>query len=175
MHVDDIKLAGKKRNINPTWKVRMEDVDLGEPTSFLDHLYLGCTQNENVRLARILWRITKVCLNLGFLLVLWKDYEMPKLHGNLSQTLSLHGPVTWKVMRSKVQRVVLRGDIVKDDSGSYAVFTCSSASQMTAAKVMDVIARQAGCAGQAATQICLHPSPNGGRSQIAQNSKVRVS
>ena len=34
-------------------------------------------------------------------------------------------------------RVVLRGDIVKDDSGSYAVFTeqGSSASQMTSAKV----------------------------------------
>ena len=34
-------------------------------------------------------------------------------------------------------RVVLRGDIVKDDSGSYAVFTeqGSSASQMTAAKI----------------------------------------
>ena len=38
-------------------------------------------------------------------------------------------------------RVVLRGDIVKDDSGTYAVFTeqGSSASQMTAAKVMDII------------------------------------
>ena len=36
-------------------------------------------------------------------------------------------------------RVVFRGDIVRDDSGSYAVFTeqGSSASQMTAAKVMD--------------------------------------
>ena len=40
-------------------------------------------------------------------------------------------------------RVVLRGDIVKDNSGSYAVFTeqGSSASQMTAAKIMDFIAR----------------------------------
>ena len=38
-------------------------------------------------------------------------------------------------------RVVLRGDIVKDDSGSYAVFTGqgSSASQITDAKVMDVL------------------------------------
>ena len=38
-------------------------------------------------------------------------------------------------------RVVLRGDIVKEDSGSYAVFTeqGSLASQMTAAKVMDSI------------------------------------
>ena len=37
-------------------------------------------------------------------------------------------------------RVVLRGDIVKDDSGSFAVFTeqGSSASQMTAAKVMHI-------------------------------------
>ena len=24
----------------------MEDVNLGEPTSFLDHVYLGCTQRE---------------------------------------------------------------------------------------------------------------------------------
>ena len=48
-------------------------------------------------------------------------------------------------------RVVLRGDIGKDDSGSYAVFTeqGSSASQMTAAKVMDIISRLPGCAGQA--------------------------
>ena len=37
-------------------------------------------------------------------------------------------------------RVVLWGDTVKDDSGAYAVFTeqGSSASQMTAAKIMDV-------------------------------------
>ena len=46
-------------------------------------------------------------------------------------------------------RVVLRGDIVKDDSGSYAVYTeqGSSASQMTAAKIMDIISRLPGCAG----------------------------
>ena len=52
-------------------------------------------------------------------------------------------------------RVVLRGDKVKDDSGAYAVFTeqGSSASQMTAANVMDVIARLLGCAGQAADAV----------------------
>ena len=48
-------------------------------------------------------------------------------------------------------RVALRGDFVKDDSGSYAVFTeqGSSASQMTAGKVMDIIFRLPGCTGQA--------------------------
>ena len=44
------------------------------------------------------------------------------------------------------------GDTVEDDSGSYAVFTeqGSPASQMTTAKVMDVVARLPGCAGQSA-------------------------
>ena len=46
VYVDDIKLAGKKQNINPMWKVQNKEVDLGEPTSFLDHVYLGCTQRQ---------------------------------------------------------------------------------------------------------------------------------
>ena len=52
-------------------------------------------------------------------------------------------------------RVVLRGDIVKDDSGSYAEFTeqGSSASQMTAAKVMFITSRLPGCDGQAADAV----------------------
>ena len=52
-------------------------------------------------------------------------------------------------------RVVLRGDIVKDDLESYAVFTeqGSSASLLTAAKVMDIICRLPGCAGQAADAV----------------------
>ena len=46
VYVDDIKLAGKKQNINLMWKVLNKEVDLGEPTSFLGHVYLGCTQRE---------------------------------------------------------------------------------------------------------------------------------
>ena len=44
---------------------------------------------------------------------------------------------------------------MKHDSGSYAVFDekGSSASQMTAAKVMDIISRLPGCAGQAADAV----------------------
>ena len=64
-------------------------------------------------------------------------------------------------------RVVLRGDIVKDNSGSCAVFTeqGSSASQMTAAKIMDIISRLPGCDGQAAdavsayTQVKMEDAP----------------
>ena len=44
---------------------------------------------------------------------------------------------------------------MKDDSGSYAVFTeqGSSASPMTAAKFMDIVSRLPGCAGQAADAV----------------------
>ena len=42
--MDDIKLAGKKQDL--MWKTSMKHVDPGEPTSFLDHVYLGCTQRD---------------------------------------------------------------------------------------------------------------------------------
>ena len=44
--VDDTKLAGKKQKIDPMWKILNKEVDLGEPTSLLDHVYLGCTQRK---------------------------------------------------------------------------------------------------------------------------------
>ena len=46
MYVDDIKLAGKKQNLDPMWKLLNTEVDFGDTTSFLDHLYLGCTQRH---------------------------------------------------------------------------------------------------------------------------------
>ena len=56
---------------------------------------------------------------------------------------------------------------MKNDSGSYAVFTEQgpSASQKTAAKFMDIISRLPGCAGQAAdavsayTQVKMEDAP----------------
>ena len=35
-----------ERRKTATWKILMKDVDMGEPTSFLDHVSLGCTQRE---------------------------------------------------------------------------------------------------------------------------------
>ena len=61
---------------------------------------------------------------------------------------------------TKHQRYQCRGDTVKDDSGSYAVLTeqGSSASQKTAAKVMDIDSRLPGCAGQAADAVSAETS-----------------
>ena len=66
-------------------------------------------------------------------------------------------------------RVVLRGDIVKDDSGPYAVFTeqGSSASRTTAAKVMDVTARMRRTSSR--RSISVHPGKNGRCSKITNS------
>ena len=39
-------MTGKKQNMAPMWKKLMKRADLDEPTSFLDHVFLGCTQRE---------------------------------------------------------------------------------------------------------------------------------
>ena len=55
-------LAGKKHNLDPMWKLLNKEVDLGEPTSFLDHVYLewpggwgpqGMSQTGGGGLARV--------------------------------------------------------------------------------------------------------------------------
>ena len=74
-------------------------------------------------------------------------------------------------------RVVLRGDIVKDDSGSYAVFTeqGSSASQMTAASHGHHLQTALLHRTSSWRSICLYPGKNGRCSQIVENSKIGVS
>ena len=72
-----------------------------------------------------------------------------------------------KQFQTSQGRVAQDGDVVKDDSGSYAVFTepGSSASHMVAAQVLDLISRLPGYAGQASvavsayTQVKLEDDP----------------
>ena len=75
-------------------------------------------------------------------------------------------------------RAELRGDIVKDDSGSYAVFTeqGSSASQMTVVTIMGIISRLPGCDGQVADAVSAYTQVKNGRcSKIIENSKIGMS
>ena len=46
MYVDDIKLAGKKQNLDPMWKLLFKKVDLvNEHLSWIMY-FLGCTQRQ---------------------------------------------------------------------------------------------------------------------------------
>ena len=76
----------------------MKDVDLEEPTSFLDHVYLGCTQRECTISNEIVTN-TEICLKPGFLLEPRKNY-LQELQGNLMQKSCLPGPTTWKVTQT---------------------------------------------------------------------------
>ena len=40
------KEAGREQYPSHSWKKLMKLVDLGEPTSVLDHVYSGCTQRQ---------------------------------------------------------------------------------------------------------------------------------
>ena len=82
--MDNIKLARKKQNTDPMWKVLVKEVDLGDPTSFLGHVF-WVVLNENAKRAKILWTIREICLNLKSPLELQKSYLiLRKLGANIS-------------------------------------------------------------------------------------------
>ena len=42
------QMAGKKQNLDPMWKTFMKEVDLGEPSSFFDHvIWVALKENAN--------------------------------------------------------------------------------------------------------------------------------
>ena len=88
-------LAGRKQNLDPMWKVLNKEVDLGEPTSFLDHVYLCCTQRQ-CEISKILWTITEPCSNREF------PREEQKNCHSLKIFVFLQGLMTWLVMQRSV-------------------------------------------------------------------------
>ena len=89
------KMAGKKQNIDPMWKVLNKEVDLGEPTSFLDHVYLGCSQRQcEISTDRL--TITEPCLNPEFPQEQLKNCHARKI------CVFLRGHMIWKVMPRNV-------------------------------------------------------------------------
>ena len=89
--MDDIKLAGKTENTEPTWKILMKDVDL-ESQHHLLIMYVWVALKESVKSVMRLWQLQR-CQNPGFLLESKKNY-LPELQGNLMQKQNLLGPMT---------------------------------------------------------------------------------
>ena len=95
VYVDDIKLAGKEQNINPMWKVLNKEVDLGEPTPFLDHENLGCTQTQS-EISKDIIDNYRTMFESRISAEQLKNYHARKI------CVSLGGPMTWKVMPTNV-------------------------------------------------------------------------
>ena len=91
-------MAGRKQNLSPMWNTFIKLVDLGEPISLHDHVYLGCTQREcNPNEDSVSQHRDE------FLLPQLKDYQCGR---NLTQKLSC-GPATWKAMRKSAWRGIV--------------------------------------------------------------------
>ena len=82
-------MAGKKQNIDPMWKVLNKEVDLGEPTSFLDHVYLGCTQRP-CEISKDVVDNYRTILNHEFPRGELKNYHARKIF------VFLRGPTIWE-------------------------------------------------------------------------------
>ena len=87
-------IGWKDTNIHPMWKELMKEIDLGEPTSFLDHVHLGCTQRE----CHISKDIVDNYQNMFESRISVGAVESYLILRNLAQTF-LHGPLICKVMQ----------------------------------------------------------------------------
>ena len=95
VYVDDIKLAGKKQNLDPMWKLLNKEVDLGEPTSFLDHVYFGCTQRQ-CQISKDIVDNYRTMFESRISAGEQKNYHSLKIF------VFLHGLMTWRVMQRNV-------------------------------------------------------------------------
>ena len=95
VYVDDIKLAGKKQNIDPMCKVLNEEVDLGEPTSLIDHENLGFTQRQ-CEISKDIVDIYRTKFESRI-----SAGEQKSFH-TLRIFIFLHGLMIWKVMQRNV-------------------------------------------------------------------------
>ena len=74
----------------------MKAVDLGEPTTFLDHVYLGCTERE-CQIREDIVDNYKILFESRISAGAMEKYQKRKPQGNLMPKRCLRGPVTWKV------------------------------------------------------------------------------
>ena len=76
----------------------MKDADLEEPTSFLHHVYLGCTQRK-CQISKGIVDNYKSMFESRISAGAVDNYQKQKPQRNLMPKLSFHGPVKWKVMQ----------------------------------------------------------------------------
>ena len=77
------------------WKVLNKGVDLGEPTSFLDHVYLGCSQRQ-CEIRNDIVDNYRTMLESRISAVRIENYHARKI------CVFLRGPTIWKVMPRNV-------------------------------------------------------------------------
>ena len=94
----------------------MKDVDLEEPTSFFDHVYLGCTQRECSISNQIVAKyrdMFEARISAGA-----KETLPTRASRHLMQKSYLLGPTTWKVMQRNLWKDIANLRIKRLNSSS---------------------------------------------------------
>ena len=99
VHVDDIKLAGKKQ-ITPIRLGNSHERRCFGRTNIIlfDLVYLGCTQRE-CQISKDIMDNERSMLESRMSAGAMETYQKQKPRGNLMPKRHLHGPMTWKVMQ----------------------------------------------------------------------------
>ena len=97
----------------------MKNVDVDEPTSFRDHVYLGRIQRECKVNENVIEISTKKCLNHVFLLEQLKNYQGGK---NLTQR-PVRGHTTWKDTLKRALRGIVNWQTKREREQLYKVST----------------------------------------------------
>ena len=95
VYVDDIKLAGKKQNLDPMWKILNKEVDLENQHHSLI-MFAWVALKVNVKQAWILLKITETCSNPEF------PQEEQKNYQALTYRRFRRCPTIWKVKPKSV-------------------------------------------------------------------------
>ena len=95
VYVDDIKLAGKKQNIDPMWKLYSTKKSIWENQHLSLIMYIWDALKDNVKEAKILLTITEPCLNREF-----QRGEQKSFHS--LRIFVSHGLMTRRVMQRSV-------------------------------------------------------------------------
>ena len=77
------------------WKVLNKEVDLGEPTSFLDRVYLVCTQRQ-CEISKDIVDNYRTMFESRISAGATENYHAPRIF------VFLRGPTTWRVMPRNV-------------------------------------------------------------------------
>ena len=76
----------------------MKDIDLGEPTSSLEHVHLRCTRRE-CQISKDVVDNYRSLFESRISAESMEKYQKQKPLGNLMPKRYFHGPMTWKVMQ----------------------------------------------------------------------------
>ena len=106
IYVDDIKISEEKQTMGPMCKKLMKNVDLEDPTSFLDNEYLECTQRECKTNEIIFEKYTKKVWITSFCSSNWKVTRLGEVSRKDSCVVLRHGRTCAKYVERR--RVLTR-------------------------------------------------------------------